>query len=51
MASDALAAVVAFSSCSRSIRMAVAGEGCWPFFVPVVRAMASMSSSVTRQRR
>ena len=26
------AGAAAFSSCSRSIRSTVAGEGCWPFF-------------------
>jgi len=28
-------AAAAFSSCSRSMRITVAGEGCWPFFFPV----------------
>jgi hypothetical protein len=38
------AAAAAFSSWSRSMRRTVAGEGCWPFFVPrVMTRRAAMS--------
>ena len=36
------AAAAVFSSCSRSIRITIAGEGCWPFFLLV--AMSSRAA-------